>query len=87
MFYTKKLEQITCQIKDYLSKGLRELGEDINKKLQTTLQSQIDKLDLISREEFNNQTQTLLKISEKIIEIEKRIEQFEKNNHSIKKNK
>ncbi|MGP1930368.1 MAG: accessory factor UbiK family protein [Arsenophonus sp.] len=85
MFFTKKLEQITCQIKDSLSKGLRELGEDINKKLQTTLQSQIDKLDLISREEFNSQTQTLLKISEKIIEIEKRIEQFEKNNHSIKK--
>ncbi|QBY42019.1 accessory factor UbiK family protein [Arsenophonus nasoniae] len=79
MLDAKKIEQVVRQIKDTLPQGIRDLGEDLDKKLRATLQSQLGKLDLVSREEFDIQTQVLLRTREKMIEMEKRIEQLEKN--------
>ncbi|WGO83984.1 ubiquinone biosynthesis accessory factor UbiK [Arsenophonus apicola] len=78
MLDAKKIEQVVRQIKDTLPQGIRDLGEDLDKKLRATLQSQLGKLDLVSREEFDIQTQVLLRTREKMIEMEKRIEQLEK---------
>ncbi|HGJ5859979.1 MAG TPA: accessory factor UbiK family protein [Arsenophonus nasoniae] len=78
MLDAKKIEQVVRQIKDTLPQGIRNLGEDLDKKLRATLQSQLGKLDLVSREEFDIQTQVLLRTREKMIEMEKRIEQLEK---------
>jgi BMFP domain-containing protein YqiC len=36
--------------------GLRDLGEDVEKKIRQVLQSQLTRLDLVSREEFDVQT-------------------------------
>lgn len=44
-----------------MPKGIREFGEDIEKKIRQTLQSQLTRLDLVSREEFDVQTQVLLR--------------------------
>lgn len=38
-----------------MPKGIREFGEDIEKKIRQTLQSQLTRLDLVSREEFDVQ--------------------------------
>lgn len=78
MLDAKKIEQVVRQIKDTLPQGIRDLGEDLDKKLRATLQSQLGKLDLVSREEFDIQTQVLLRTREKMIEMEKRIERLEK---------
>lgn len=79
MLDAKKIEQVVRQIKDTLPQGIRDLGEDLDKMLRATLQSQLGKLDLVSREEFDIQTQVLLRTREKMLEMEKRIEQLEKN--------
>lgn len=78
MLDAKKIEQVVRQIKDTLPQGIRDLGEDLDKKLRAILQSQLGKLDLVSREEFDIQTQVLLRTREKIAQMEKRIEQLEK---------
>lgn len=78
MLDAKKIEQVVRQIKDTLPQGIRDLGEDLDKMLRATLQSQLGKLDLVSREEFDIQTQVLLRTREKMLEMEKRIEQLEK---------
>ncbi|HGJ5873902.1 MULTISPECIES: ubiquinone biosynthesis accessory factor UbiK [Arsenophonus] len=78
MLDAKKIEQVVRQIKDTLPQGIRDLGEDLDKKLRAILQSQLGKFDLVSREEFDIQTQVLLRTREKMIEMEKRIEQLEK---------
>ncbi|WP_032114522.1 accessory factor UbiK family protein [Candidatus Arsenophonus nilaparvatae] len=79
MLDAKKIEQVVRQIKDTLPQGIRDLGEDFDKKLRAILQSQLGKLDLVSREEFDIQTQILLRTREKMAQMEKRIEQLEKN--------
>lgn len=79
MLDAKKIEQVVRQIKNTLPQGIRDLGEDLDKKLRATLQSQLGKLDLVSREEFDIQTQVLLRTREKMAEMEKRIEKLEKN--------
>ncbi|HGJ5875114.1 MAG TPA: accessory factor UbiK family protein [Arsenophonus sp.] len=86
MLDAKKIEQIVRQIKDSLPQGIRDLGQDLDKKLRATLQSQLGKLDLVSREEFDIQTQVLLRTREKIMQMEKRIKQLE-NKRLTSKNK
>ncbi|TDB47945.1 ubiquinone biosynthesis accessory factor UbiK [Photorhabdus khanii] len=94
MLDPKKIEQIARQIQDSLPKGVKEFGDDIEKKLRMILQSQLGKLDLVNREEFDIQTQVLLRTREKLTAMEQRLNELaakleDKNtpygNNSIKK--
>lgn len=87
MLDAKKIEQVVRQIKDTLPQGIRDLGEDLDKKLRAILQSQLGKLDLVSREEFDIQTQVLLRTREKMAQMEKRIKQLEKKTVIANENK
>ncbi|MGP1947186.1 MAG: accessory factor UbiK family protein [Arsenophonus sp. NC-PG7-MAG3] len=78
MVNVKKIEEVVRQIKETLPQEIRNLGEDLNKKLKGGLQYQLGKFNLISREEFDIQIQVLLQTREKIAEMEKRIEELEK---------
>ncbi|MFZ7174649.1 ubiquinone biosynthesis accessory factor UbiK [[Pasteurella] aerogenes] len=76
MLNPKKIEQIIQQIQDTLPQGIKELGQDAEAKLKQTLQAQLSKLDLVTREEFDVQTQVLLRTREKLADLEKRLEQY-----------
>ncbi len=82
MLDPKKIEQIARQIQGALPQGVRDLGEDLDKKVRSLLQSQLSKLDLVSREEFDIQTQVLLRTREKLALLEQRVSQLEKANES-----
>ncbi|MGV7963048.1 accessory factor UbiK family protein [Photorhabdus tasmaniensis] len=77
MLDPKKIEQIARQIQDSLPKGVKEFGDDIEKKLRMILQSQLGKLDLVNREEFDIQTQVLLRTREKLTAMEQRLSELE----------
>ncbi|AXO19981.1 ubiquinone biosynthesis accessory factor UbiK [Providencia stuartii] len=77
MLDPKKIEQVARQIQGALPKGVRDLGEDFDKKLRSLLQSQLSKLDLVSREEFDIQTQVLLRTREKLAQMEQRVKALE----------
>ncbi|EEB45876.1 hypothetical protein PROVALCAL_02252 [Providencia alcalifaciens DSM 30120] len=77
MLDPKKIEQVARQIQGALPKGVRDLGEDFDKKLRSLLQSQLGKLDLVSREEFDIQTQVLLRTREKLMKMEQRVSALE----------
>lgn len=77
MLDPKKIEQVARQIQGALPKGVRDLGEDFDKKLRSLLQSQLSKLDLVSREEFDIQTQVLLRTREKLVQMEQRVKALE----------
>lgn len=81
MLDPKKIEQVARQIQGALPKGVRELGEDVDKKIRRLLQSQLSKLDLVSREEFDIQTQVLLRTREKLALMEQRISALERENN------
>lgn len=74
MLNPKKIEQVIQQIQDSLPQGIKDLGQDAESKLKQVLQSQLSKLDLVTREEFDMQTQVLVRTREKLNELEKRID-------------
>ena len=69
----KKIEQIARQVHESMPKGIREFGEDVEKKIRLILQSQLTRLDLVNREEFDVQTQVLLRTREKLALLEQRV--------------
>ncbi|MCG3470962.1 accessory factor UbiK family protein [Xenorhabdus bovienii] len=77
MLDPKKIEQIARQIHNSMPKGVKEFGDDVEKKLRTVLQSQLSKLDLVNREEFDTQTQVLLRTREKLAAMEQRLDELE----------
>ncbi|CDG22653.1 conserved protein of unknown function [Xenorhabdus poinarii G6] len=77
MLDPKKIEQIARQLHNTLPKGVREFGDDVEKKLRAILQSQLGKLDLVNREEFDVQTQVLLRTREKLAIMEQRLSELE----------
>ncbi|MBX4779544.1 hypothetical protein C6994_23285 [Klebsiella sp. CVUAS 10191.3] len=77
MIDPKKIEQIARQVHESMPKGLRGLGEDVEKKIRQVLQSQLTRLDLVSREEFDVQTQVLLRTREKLALLEQRLNDLE----------
>ncbi|KEY59631.1 accessory factor UbiK family protein [Serratia sp. DD3] len=82
MIDPKKIEQIARQVQESLPKGVREFGEDVEKKVRQVLQAQLTRLDLVSREEFDIQTQVLLRTREKLALLEQRLAELENQRHS-----
>ena len=77
MLDPKKIEQMARQVHESMPKGLREFGDDIEKKIRQVLQSQLTRLDVVSREEFDVQTQVLLRTREKLALLEQRVSDLE----------
>ncbi|MEA1062388.1 ubiquinone biosynthesis accessory factor UbiK [Erwinia sp. HR93] len=82
MIDPKKIEQIARQIHESMPQGIREFGEDMEKKLRQILQAQLGRLDLVSREEFDVQTQVLLRTREKLTALEQRLNALETQTQS-----
>ena len=77
MIDAKKIEEMARQIHNTLPPGLRNLGEEVDRKVKQVLQSQLNKLDMVSREEFEVQTKVLLRTRERLVELENRLAQLE----------
>ncbi|PWC11922.1 hypothetical protein B4923_11450 [Brenneria roseae subsp. americana] len=77
MIDPKKIEQIARQVHESMPKGIRELGDDVEKRIRQVLQAQFTRLDLVNREEFDIQTQVLLRTREKIAQLEQRLSELE----------
>lgn len=79
MLDPKKLEDIAKQITENIPPGVKNLAEGLEAKVRQTLQSQLSRLDFVSREEFDVQTQVLMRTREKLEAMEKRIEALEQS--------
>ncbi|MGG7668867.1 ubiquinone biosynthesis accessory factor UbiK [Yersinia sp. J1] len=77
MIDPKKIEQIARQVHESMPKGIREFGDDVEKKIRQVLQSQLTRLDLVNREDFDVQTQVLLRTREKLAMLEQRMSELE----------
>ena len=65
------------QIHNALPPGIKSLGEEVDKKVKQVLQSQLNRLDMVSREEFEVQTKVLLRTREKLTALEEKLAQLE----------
>lgn len=77
MINAKKIEEIAKQITDAIPPSVKNVANDIEEKTKTVLQRKLSQLDIVTREEFDVQTQVLIKTREKINELEAKITQLE----------
>lgn len=77
MLDPKKLEEIARQIADSVPTGVKNMAEEAEVKIKQTLQAQLSKLDLVTREEFDVQTQVLIRTREKLESLEARMSELE----------
>lgn len=73
MINAQKLEEIAQQVANALPPGLKNVAEEVESKTKQILQGQLNKLDVVTREEFDVQTQVLLKTREKLVALEKQV--------------
>jgi ubiquinone biosynthesis accessory factor UbiK len=86
MFNPQKLEEIAKQVSDAMPEGVKSFGNEIDRKIKQVLQSQLGKLDMVSREEFDVQTHVLLRTREKLNAMEEKFAQLEQKlngNHAV----
>ena len=77
MLDPKKLEELAKQIADAIPPGVKNMAEGVEGRAKTVLQSQLSKLDLVTREEFDIQSQVLIRTREKLDAMESRISELE----------
>jgi hypothetical protein len=77
MFDPKKIEQIAKQIHESMPQSVKDLGTDVEQKVRQVIQGQLNKLDIVSREEFDVQTQVLLRTREKLTQMEQKLAEIE----------
>ena len=70
MFDNKIFDDISKKLFDSLPDSLKSVEQDLQQKFKTILASAFDKLDLVTREEFEVQKKVLAKTRKKIDEIE-----------------
>lgn len=76
MLNPKNLESIAQQLHNALPQPLKEIGADLEDKFKQILQAQLAKLDVVTREEFDVQSQVLLRTREKLTQLEKRLDEL-----------
>jgi hypothetical protein len=79
MIDTKKIEEVVQSITNALPPGLVQMQEDAEKNIRAALTSTFNKLDLVTREEFEVQTQVLHRTREKLEALEKRVAELEQS--------
>ena len=77
-----QLDQLAKQLADAVPRNLRALGEDLEKNFRSLLQSGFDRMDLVTREEFDLQAAVLERTREKLEQIEQRLSALEQANRS-----
>ena len=77
MFNPQKLEEIAKQVSDVIPTGIKDFGGEVDRKIKQVLQSQLGKLDVVSREEFDVQANVLLRSREKLADMEAKLTAFE----------
>ncbi|EAR55931.1 hypothetical protein SKA34_17220 [Photobacterium sp. SKA34] len=86
MFDPKKLEQVAKQIQDAMPQPVKELGNDVEQKVRQVIQAQLGKLDVVNREEFDVQTQVLLRTRQKLNDLEQKMAELEAKLDAEEKN-
>ena len=77
MIDTKFIDGLARKISDNVPSGVKGLQQDLEKNIHTLLQGALAKLDLVTREEFDAQSQVLLRTREKLEQLEKTITELE----------
>jgi|AZIJ01.1.fsa_nt_gi hypothetical protein len=75
----KKIEDIARQINESIPAGVRDLAGNIEQRVKTVLQQQLGKLDVVTREELDVQQQLLLRLRQRVDQLERELEAMKRD--------
>lgn len=81
MIEPKKLNEIIQTIASKLPPAVKQAPDEAEKLVRDVLNSAFDKMDLVTREEFDTQMKVLLRTREKLEALEIRVRQLETDAH------
>ncbi|MDH3439142.1 MAG: accessory factor UbiK family protein [Gammaproteobacteria bacterium] len=73
----ESIDQLARSLAEAVPEGLKNVREDLEKNFRSVLQSGLDKLDLVTREEFEVQRAVLVKTRAKLETLESRLASME----------
>lgn len=77
MFNSENASEFVKTFMEQLPPGLQSLNEEIKIQLQQCLQQTLSKLSLVTREEFDIQTEVLAKTRAKLDQLEQNLQQIQ----------
>ena len=77
MLNTKIIDDLARQISESIPAGVKGMQEDVQKNIHSLLQGALAKLDLVTREEFDAQSQVLARTREKLEQLEQLVTELE----------
>ena len=83
MINAKKIEEIAKQVTEAIPPGLKTMANDFEDKTKAVLQRKLSQLDVVTREEFDVQTQVLIKTRAKLTALEERLTALESSKSNI----
>ncbi len=76
-FNSSSLDDLARRLADAVPESVRSFGRDIEGNFKAVLQSQLSKLDLVSRQEFDVQSALLSRTREALAAMEARLKELE----------
>lgn len=73
MINAKKIEDIAKQVTDSIPAGLKDFANEMEGRTKVVLQRKLSQLDVVTREEFDVQTQVLIKTRAKLTDLEAKV--------------
>ncbi len=71
------IEELANKLAESVPEGLRSMRDDLEENFRSVLRTGLEKLDLVTREEFEVQEAVLARTREKLEALEKRLEELE----------
>ena len=71
------LDELARQLADSVPENLKAMGEDLEHNFKSLLQSAMNRMDLVTREEFDVQLAVLARTREKLEALEARLAELE----------
>ncbi|HUF74379.1 MAG TPA: accessory factor UbiK family protein [Gammaproteobacteria bacterium] len=71
------IDEIARQLAEAVPRNLRAIGEDLEKNFRSLLAAGFERMDLVTREEFDLQSAVLERTREKLEALEQRIAELE----------
>jgi ubiquinone biosynthesis accessory factor UbiK len=72
------LDELARQLAESVPQNLRELGQDVERNFKSMLQSGLERMELVTREEFDLQRGVLERTRAKLETMEQRLAELEK---------
>ena len=77
-FSTRSLDEIARKVNEVIPDDLKNAKQDLEKNVRVAAQGVLQRLDLVTREEFDVQAKMLAKSQLRVKELEQRIQELER---------